>query len=96
MKTSKEEKGTQTTATTICKDTQTVSKVNKADVPDMGMQTESEKDRHPRRGLAVKKKGQEKVSNLCCWGQYDEKYRGSPPYQREWKLTGVPERNQDP
>ena len=68
MKTSKEEKGTQTTATTICKDTQTVSKVNKADVPDMGMQTESEKDRPPRIGPFVKKKKIKRKSPICIAG----------------------------
>ena len=79
MKASKEEKGTQTTATEICEDTKALSKVNKAEVQDMGMQTENEKDRHPRRGPAVKKNDQEEVPNLYCWGQYDEKYRSPPP-----------------
>ena len=76
MKASKEEKGTQTTATEICKDTKALSKVNKAEVQDMGMQTENEKDRHPRRGPAVKKMIKRK-SPICIVGDSMMKNTGA-------------------
>ena len=59
--------------------TQTVSKDNKTDVQDMedkGMQTEREKDRHPRRGPAVKKMIKRK-SPICIVGDSMMKNTGA-------------------